>query len=203
MKSAAKLLVLLVFIFCGQRLTGKAAESAHTLPSARPSHAPGSAVRFEHITVQDGLSQNAALAIFQDRRGFLWIGTQDGLNRYDGYSFTTFKQDADNPASISHNSILSIAEDRDGLLWIGTWGGGLNRFDPATEKFTAYRHIPDDPSSLSNDTVTSILEDSNGVLWVGTLDGLNRFNPQNNGFDHFGNVPDDLTSLSSEVVPNQ
>ena len=105
MKSAAKLLILLVFIFCGQRITGKAAEPAHTPPSARPSHAPGSAVRFEHLTVQDGLSQNAALAIFQDSRGFLWIGTQDGLNRYDGYSFTIFKQDAENPASISHRRV--------------------------------------------------------------------------------------------------
>ena len=100
--------------------------------------APGSFVRFEHLTSEDGLSQNAGLAIFQDSRGYLWIGTQDGLNRYDGYSFKIYKHDPDNLNSISYNSILSIAEDKNGSLWIGTWGGGLNRFDPATETFIRY-----------------------------------------------------------------
>src|SRR5512146_2499671 len=137
MKPAAKFLIALVFLFSGQPLAGKTAESIHAAPLVRQGPALGSVVCFEHLTIQDGLSQNAGLAIFQDSRGFLWIGTQDGLNRYDGYSFRVFKHDAENAASISHNSILSIAEDRDGFLWIGTWGGGLNRFDPATETFIA------------------------------------------------------------------
>src|SRR6266540_5008368 len=86
-----------------------------------PSFAPGSIVRFERFTSEDGLSQNAGLDILQDSHGYLWIGTQDGLNRYDGYSFKVFKHDPDDPHSISHNSILKIAEDADGTLWIGTW----------------------------------------------------------------------------------
>src|SRR5574339_432614 len=90
--------------------------------------APGSIVRFEHLSIEDGLSQNAGLDIFQDSRGYLWIGTQDGLNRYDGYGFKIFKHDPDDPTSLSHNSILAVAEDTKGYLWIGTWGGGLNRF---------------------------------------------------------------------------
>ena len=83
-------------------------------------YAPGSVVRFEHLSIEDGLSQNAGLDIFQDSRGYLWIGTQDGLNRYDGYSFKVYKHDPDDPTSLSHNSILEIAEDSKGFLWIGT-----------------------------------------------------------------------------------
>src|SRR5512143_493554 len=200
MKPVAKLLIALVFIFSGQPIMGRTAEAIHAVPSVSQGHMPGSVVRFEHLTIQDGLSQSAGLAIFQDSRGFLWIGTQDGLNRYDGYSFTVFKHDTENAASISHNSILSIAEDRDGFLWIGTWGGGLNRFDAATETFIAYHHIPSEPSSLINNTVTSLWQDSNGALWVGTLDGLDRFNPQTRGFDHFRNLPGDPSSLSSNAI---
>src|SRR6185369_2767063 len=135
-------------------------------PAERPAgdidlnFAPGSIVRFEHLSIEDGLSQNAGLDIFQDSRGYLWIGTQDGLNRYDGYSFKVYKHDPEDPNSISHNSILKIAEDDNGILWIGTWGGGLNRYDPVTETFTSYQHDPNDPSSLSNDTVTSLKADS-------------------------------------------
>jgi PAS domain S-box-containing protein len=164
------------------------------------SLAPGSIIQFEHLTIEEGLSQNAGLAIFQDSRGFLWIGTQDGLNRYDGYTFHIFKHNAEDLTSLSHNSILSITEDKDGSLWVGTWGGGLNRFDPITETFVRYRADPDDPSSLSNDTVTSIKEDSSGVLWVGTLGGLDRYNPVTNGFDHFQYDANDPNSLSSNAI---
>src|SRR5690349_17310287 len=112
--------------------------------------APGSIVQFEHLTIEDGLSQNAGLAFFQDSKGYLWIGSQDGLNRYDGINFKVYKHDPEDPSSISHNSILVITEDKDGYLWIGTWGGGLDRFDPITEKFVSYRANPDESSSLSN-----------------------------------------------------
>jgi PAS domain S-box-containing protein len=162
--------------------------------------APGSIVRFGHLNIQDGLSQNAGLAILQDSRGYLWIGTQDGLNRYDGYTFAVFKHDPNDSTSISHNSILCIAEDQQGSLWIGTWGGGLDRFNPATETFTSYLHDDKDPTSLRNDTVTSLKIDSNGDVWIGTLAGLERYNPATNGFEHFRNDPKDLNSLSSDSV---
>ncbi|HEY3475410.1 MAG TPA: two-component regulator propeller domain-containing protein, partial [Anaerolineales bacterium] len=162
--------------------------------------APGSIVQFKHFTIEDGLSQNAGLAIFQDSRGYLWIGSQDGLNRFDGQSFEVFKHDPDNPGSISHNSILSITEDKDGFLWIGTWGGGLNRFDHATETFVRYRSDSDVPSSLSHDVVTSLKVDSAGVIWVGTLGGLDRYDPTSDGFVHFKNDPNDPNSLSSDAI---
>ncbi len=162
--------------------------------------APGSVVRFEHLSIEDGLSQNAGLDLFQDSRGYLWIGTQDGLNRYDGYSFKIYKHDPDDPTSISHNSILTITEDASSALWIGTWGGGLNRYDPVSETFTRYLHDENDPGSIGDNTVTSLKEDSNGTLWVGTLDGLDRFDPGTTTFEHYQNNPDDPHSLSSNTV---
>jgi len=162
--------------------------------------APGSVVRFEHLTIEDGLSQNAGLAIFQDGRGYLWIGTQDGLNRYDGYEFKVFKHDPEDPTTISHNSILSMGEDKNGSLWVGTWGGGLNRYDPSTESFIRYLPDPEDPNSISSDTVNTIKSDTNGNLWIGTLAGLNRYNPETDSFEHFRNEPKNENSLSSDAI---
>ena len=134
-------------------------------------------MRFLHLSQEDGLSQNAGLAFLQDSRGFVWIGTQDGLNRYDGHTFTVYKNDPDNPTSLSYNSINALMEDRDGNIWIGTWGGGLNRFDPRTQQFTRFQHDPNNPISVSNDNVTSLQQDTAGTIWVGTLGGLDRLDP--------------------------
>src|SRR5215212_12054383 len=179
---------------------GTAAHLAETAANFDSNLAPGSIIQFEHLTIEDGLSQNAGLALFQDSKGYLWVGTQDGLNRYNGYTFKIFKHDPENPGSLSHNSILSITEDKNGYLWIGTWGGGLNRFDPATETFARYRHDPGESSSLSSNTVISLKQDSSGALWVGTLAGLDRYNPSTNGFDHFKSNPNDLNSLSGDAI---
>jgi PAS domain S-box-containing protein len=162
--------------------------------------APGSIVRFERFGSEDGLSQNAGLDIFQDSLGYLWIGSQDGLNRYDGYSFKVFKHDPDDEHSLSYNSILKIAEDHNGALWIGTWGGGLNHYDPVTEQFTRYQHDPNDPNSIIDNTVTSIKKDSKGNLWVGTLNGLDRFDPKTSTFEHFVHDDQDRNSLSSNII---
>ncbi|HET9913702.1 MAG TPA: two-component regulator propeller domain-containing protein [Anaerolineales bacterium] len=191
------LTVVIAFIFPS---VGIAAPPAETIHDTQLDTVPGSIIRFEHLTIEDGLSQNAGLAIFQDSKGYLWIGTQDGLNRYDGYNFKVYKHDPDNPSSISHNSILAIEEDKDGYLWIGTWDGGLNRFDPTAETFTQYRHDPNEPSSLSDDLVTSIKQDSSGALWVGTLGGLDRYDPVTNAFDHFRNDTNNPDSLSSNAI---
>ena len=104
-------------------------------------------LRFERLTLEDGLSQNTVFAVLQDHQGFLWVATQDGLDRYDGYNFTVFKNDPQNDNSLSLSSIISLFEDRKGMLWIGTWGGGLNRYDPETGTFTRYQSEPDNPHS--------------------------------------------------------
>jgi PAS domain S-box-containing protein len=166
----------------------------------RTQPAPGSLVRFLHLSQEDGLSQNAGLAFLQDKNGFMWIGTQDGLNRYDGYTFTIYKNDPDNAASLSNNSINALMEDRDGQIWIGTWGGGLNRFDPRTQQFTRFQHDPANPNSLSNDVVTALWQDGTGTIWIGTLGGLDRLDPQAGTFAHYRSNPNDPASLSSDAV---
>jgi PAS domain S-box-containing protein len=193
--------VLTIFLlFLSPLSTGTAAHSTEAAFNLDLNIAPGSIVQFEHLAIEDGLSQNAGLAIFQDSKGYLWIGSQDGLNRYDGFNFKIYKHDPEDPSSISHNSILAITEDKAGYLWIGTWGGGLNRFDPVTETFVSYHSYPNDPSSLSSDTINSVKQDSSGALWVGTLAGLDRYNPSTNGFDHFKNNPADPHSLSGDAI---
>jgi signal transduction histidine kinase/ligand-binding sensor domain-containing protein/DNA-binding response OmpR family regulator len=134
-------------------------------------------VEFEHLSVEHGLSQSSVLCILQDSKGFIWFGTEDGLNRYDGYDFNIYKPDPENPNSISNNYIVSIYEDKAGELWIGLNGGGLNKFDRETEQFTHYRNKPGDPYSLSSDDVYSICQDRSGNLWIGTNNGLNRLIP--------------------------
>ena len=98
---------------------------------------------FEHLTIEDGLSQSSVKTIIQDSKGFMWFGTNDGLNRYDGYRFKVFRNDIYDSLSISNNEINSISEDSDGYLWIAT-ANGLNRYDRFTETFKHYKFSPKD-----------------------------------------------------------
>ncbi|WP_300449234.1 hybrid sensor histidine kinase/response regulator [Accumulibacter sp.] len=146
----------------------------------RPNSGPQ--IKFEHLTPDDGLSQGTVEALLQDRQGFLWIGTWDGLNRYDGYSFRVFKANPHDPHSLSGNLVHAIYEDSQGTLWIST-NNGLNRFDRQTEHFTRYQHDPKNPRSLSQNAVWSIHEDRSGALWVGPLEkGINRLNRETGDF---------------------
>ena len=144
-------------------------------------------LRFTHLTTDNGLSQGRVFAILQDRQGFMWFATRDGLNRYDGNTFVVFKHNPDDPASLSSNYILSLLEDNHGCLWIGTLNGGVNRFDPATERFTRYRHDPQNSNSLNSDVVECIVQDRRGHLWFGGDTGLNRFDPATETFTRYGN----------------
>lgn len=156
---------------------------------------------FERISLQQGLSQSVIESIVQDRKGFLWFATEDGLNRYDGYGFTVYRYQAGNPRSLSYNDIKTLHEDRAGLLWIGTFQGGLNRFDPATGVFTRYRNDPSLESSLAANTVRAILEDRAGNLWIGTQGGgLDRLDRAAGSFDHRRFDPGNPSSLPSDDV---
>ncbi|QTA80623.1 Two component system response regulator/histidine kinase, PAS domain-containing [Desulfonema limicola] len=157
------------------------------------------AVRFEHLSIEQGLSQSTVRSMIQDSKGFMWFGTDDGLNRYDGYTFKTYKSDANDPYSLIHNLIWSICEDHMGILWIGTHEG-LSRFDRNKEKFEKY--IPDinNPGSLSQKLVRTIYEDSSNTLWIGTNQGLNQYNRKTDSFIHYNHNPDDPYSLSHDSV---
>ena len=150
--------------------------------AAPPVEAP--ALHFKHLSIEDGLSQSIVDAMVQDRKGFLWFVTEDGLNRFDGYRFVVYKHDAKDPSSLSHNEIKCILEDRDGYLWIGTFSRGLERFDPAMGRFDHFQHDPADPGSLAGDIVWSLLEDRQGALWVGTASGLDRYDRAAGAFVH-------------------
>ena len=139
-------------------------------------------ILFQRIGVEQGLSQAAAQAILQDRNGFIWIGTQHGLNRYDGYKFETFTHDINNPNSIANGWIYSLLEDNSGHIWIAT-DDGLDRFDPLEKTFIHYKYSPEDASSLPDNTVRALLQDSLGNVWVGTAAGLARLK-QDMTFEH-------------------
>jgi diguanylate cyclase (GGDEF)-like protein len=158
-------------------------------------------IRFKHLTIEDGLPQNSVQVMLQDSTGFLWIGTEEGLVRYDGYSLKVFKHEANNSNSLSGNYILSLLEDSQGNLWVGTRGGGLNQFDSKTQQFTHYRHRASDANSLSNDEVRSLVEDAQGNLWVGTRGGgLNQFDSKTQQFTHYRHRASDANSLSHDNV---
>ncbi len=128
-------------------------------------------LRFRRLDQESGLSQGSVLALAQDAQGFVWLGTQDGLNRFDGFEFRVFRPDAALPGSLSNNWVSALAVDPDGALWIGTQAG-LNRLRPDAERFEVFRHRPDDPRSLAGDSVLALHIDGSGQLWIGTDAGL-------------------------------
>ncbi|MEM9558187.1 MAG: two-component regulator propeller domain-containing protein [Acidobacteriota bacterium] len=152
-----------------------------TLPTA--VEAQPKAINFRHLGTEQGLSQGSVHALLQDRRGFMWLATQDGLNRWDGQRFVTYKHDPADADSLAAPHVWSLAEDAAGRLWIGTDGGGLDRLDGesmlagrlADGVFTHHRHDPDDSESLASDRVRALVVDRRGVLWVGTDAGLQRY----------------------------
>lgn len=182
---------------------------AASAPNAKPDSVstgiftPYSAnIRFEQLSLQEGLSQSVVNTILQDRKGFLWIGTDDGLNRYDGYNFKVYKPDAADRHSLSDRAITSLAEDAQGYLWVGTRAGGLNRYDPVSGKFTHYIHNKSDDQSIGNNTVHALCMDQNG-LWIGTDNGLDFLDFETNTFTHYrtsSETPPDPRSLSGNSI---
>ncbi len=132
---------------------------------------------YDLYTINDGLSQNLIYCIHQDRQGFIWLGTKDGLNKFDGYKFKIYRHDPDNKQSLSNNEIRAITEDDSGNIWIGTYGGGINKFNPSTENFTVFRNQLKDTNTISNNFITGLVfdKDNDTTLWAATIDGLNKF----------------------------
>ena len=154
-------------------------------------------LRFDKIDIENGLSHNKVNTVLQDSRGFMWFGTNDGLNRYDGYQIVEYKHNPEDTTSISFSFVRHIFEDSKNRLWIATDAGGLNLYDRDQNRFIRYVHDPDNPASISCDHLYRIEEDEDGNLWVATHHGLNHFFPETGVFKRYFHDPDDPNSLSS------
>jgi ligand-binding sensor domain-containing protein/two-component sensor histidine kinase len=125
---------------------------------------------------------NYVRCMYQDSRGFLWVGTVNELRRFDGYDRVYYEPQPGDTTSISGTSIQCILEDHEGMLWIGTFSDGLNRYNRYTDKFTRYQHDENNPFSISNNRINAIYEDHEQNLWIGAADGLNKFDKKTNRF---------------------
>ena len=158
-------------------------------------------LNFDFIATDKGLSQNTIHCILQDKQGFMWFGTEDGLDRYDGYNFTVFKNDPREQNSIPDNFIWTIYEDNSGTIWVGTNNGGLCKFNSAKQNFTIFKNNPNDPFSLSDNNVRAIYQDSKGIIWIGTnSEGLCKFNPKKQNFTIFKNDPKNPFSIGNNYI---
>ena len=158
----------------------------------------GKDIRFTRYSTEQGLSQNRVDHMLQDNKGFLWFGSYNGLNRYDGYHFLVYKPEANNPNSLGGVFVTALFKDRSGVLWVGV-DQGLDRFDPVTQTFTHFRSNPNDPASLAGH-LEHITQDRDGMLWLATRNGLDRLNTVTGRFTHYRHDPGDPSSLASDDV---
>jgi signal transduction histidine kinase/ligand-binding sensor domain-containing protein/DNA-binding response OmpR family regulator len=166
-----------------------------------PTFSQKPTLKFEHLGINNGLSQNNVLCVLQDHKGFMWFGTRDGLNKYDGYRFTVYKNDSKDPNSISNNFVTDMLEDSNGNIWIATWGGGLNMLNEGKNRFTRFKYDANDKYSISSDLIICLKKDQQGNLWIGTENGgLNRYDQKTNQFIRFTHQENDPKSLSDVFV---
>lgn len=154
--------------------------------------------KFNNLTVENGLSNNNVNTLIQDKTRFIWFGTDDGLNRFDGYEIKVYRNNPNDKFSISENIIWALFEDHSGNLWIGTKTGGLNKYDVYSDRF---EHWDLDSTSTEEINITSIYEDSRKNIWIGTYrNGLYRFNPEQNKFEHWQNTTGNPKLLSDNFI---
>ncbi len=165
-------------------------------------HGVESPFKFERISREEGLSQGTVSCIEQDSLGFMWFCTADGLNRYDGYDFTVYRHDPDDPGSLGPGEIWSVHEDQEGMLWVWKFLGTLDRYDRNTDRFVRYDLFDaEDPEAAASDFIWALYEDPGGTLWAGTYrSGLQRYDREADRFVQYRHDPDDPKSLSNDRV---
>jgi diguanylate cyclase (GGDEF)-like protein len=180
------------------RIFGKSALVLLAGAQLASAQGQGRPMAFERISLEQGLSQSTVLTMFQDSQGFMWFGTEDGLNRYDGLAFKSYKYDPADHASLPHNMVWAIAEDAKGDLWIATEGGGLARWERAHDRFA---RVPVSGTPTHYSRVRTLMAAPDGALWLGSKDaGLARFQPATGETRTFRNDPADPASLSHDGV---
>lgn len=157
------------------------------------------AVYFNHLSTNDGLSQGDINAIYQDNKGYMWFGTHDGLNKYNGYDFSVYKPIPNDSKSISSNLIYTITGDSKGNLWVGTTGNGLNYYSKESGDFKRYYHQEDNNNSLINNHINVLYKDKKNMLWIGTANGLDLIDlkktDKNFKFIHYSLVTNRLSNF--------
>jgi ligand-binding sensor domain-containing protein len=158
------------------------------------------AAKFEHFSIEQGLSNNSITSILQDKSGFIWVGTEDGLNKFNGYTWIIFKHDPQDSSSISFGAVSTLYEDHNGFIWIGIDGGGINLYNPYTGTFKHIRHDPSNKNSIVSNHVKCIYEDSKGLFWIATWKGINMYDKIKDKWTLFQNVPSNNNSISDNDV---
>lgn len=154
---------------------------------------------FDHISTINGLSGNQINCLYRDHRGFLWIGTQNGLNQYDGRHITIYRHNRFDNLSIVNNNIISIAEDDSGYLWLGTING-ISKFNPYNHKSQNFRHDDNNPYSLNDNYKCIVYLDKNNTCWIGNESGLSYLDRKTNQFFHVQILPDSLNKKTLTSV---
>nr|WP_298719004.1 hybrid sensor histidine kinase/response regulator [uncultured Steroidobacter sp.] len=164
------------------------------VPEVRPMY-------FEHLTMRDGLSQSTVMSILQDSQGFLWLATESGLDRYDGYSIREYRRERGNKNGLASDYVWKIVEDARGDLWLATIGGGIARWDRRNDQFQQFRHDPSDPDSLASDAIRTLHIDAAGRVWAATeRHGLDVLDPHTGHARHFHHIAGNPRSLAADAV---
>jgi len=155
---------------------------------------------FRRVAIPDDVPAHLVTALAEDKDGFLWIGTQAGLVRYDGYEFRSYKPEPGNAASLGGSYVRTLLVAADGRLWMGTFGGGVSVYDPARETFERHRADPTSRKGLSHDRVEALAEDQSGGIWIATYEGLDRLDPATGIVERHRHDPKDAASLANDRV---
>lgn len=161
-------------------------------------------LEWEYFGPEQGMGMGF-LDIIQDHKGFIWMGSTNGLYRYDGYQIKSFKKYSNNPTGLSSDFIWDIEEDKGGNIWIATYDGGINKRERSSGRFIHFLHDPNDPNGLRGRNVLNIIADTKGKIWAVVkastgIPVLDRLNPTTGKVDHFGFNPDDPSSLSCDTI---
>jgi diguanylate cyclase (GGDEF)-like protein len=155
---------------------------------------------FRRLSIAEGLINNVVYGVVQDSRGFIWLGTEGGLVRYDGREFRSFELGSETDGFPARKDISTLHRGSNDVVWVGTWGAGLVQFDPVAERTRRFQRDERNPQSLSDDRVQAVFEDRSGRLWVGTFNGLNRLGGKQGAFVRFAHTPGDPASLSHSRI---
>jgi signal transduction histidine kinase/ligand-binding sensor domain-containing protein len=157
-------------------------------------------IDFQRLSKDNGLSSYGPTAVLKDSKGFVWIASQNGLNRYDGSGVKLYVNDVNNPNSLSEDYVLCLCEDSEGNIWAGTISKGLNKFDRKTEKFEVFINDPDNENSISSNSIRALISDGD-KLWIGTqTGGLNIYDIKKKKFTQIKHIPGNPLSLGNDFI---